>query len=76
MQNSPRMTVADVMKDMRSRGLPMNPKTISECLKTGALPFGHVLNVGDSGRTTFLIFRKDYEAWADEYLSEGGKARV
>lgn len=64
----PRMTIQEVMQDMSSRGLKMTPRTISECLLSGALPFGRVLNVGDSGRTTFLIFRKDYEDWAREYL--------
>lgn len=66
----PRMTLADVMKDMRDRGLPMTMKTISDCLKNGTLPFGHVINAGASGRTTFMIFRKEYEAWADEYLGD------
>lgn len=66
---SPRMTIHEVMTDMRSRGLPMTYKTISECLKSGAFPFGHVIGTGSSGRTTFLILRKDYEAWANEYLS-------
>lgn len=64
----PRMTVKQVMDDMKIRGLPMTYKTVTECLKSGVLPFGHVLNEGGSGRTTFLIFRKDYETWANEYL--------
>lgn len=65
---SPRMTIHDVMADMRERGLPMTYKTISDCLKNGIFPFGHVIGTGSSGRATFLILRKDYEAWADEYL--------
>lgn len=65
---NPRMTIHEVMVDMRSRGLPMSLKTISECLKSGVFPFGHILNTGPTGRTTFLILRKDYEAWAAEYL--------
>lgn len=65
---NPRMTIHEVMVDMRSRGLPMGLKTISECLKSGVFPFGHILNTGPTGRTTFLILRKDYEAWAAEYL--------
>lgn len=65
---NPRMTTKELMEDMRGRGLPMTLATISECLKSGIFPFGHVLNEGTSGRTTFLILRKDYERWAEEYL--------
>lgn len=65
---NPRMTLKEVMEDMKDRGLPMTPKTISECLVSGALPFAHIIGTGDSGRTTFLIFRRDYEKWAEEYL--------
>lgn len=66
---TPRMTLNDVMVDMRKRGLTMTVKSISDCLKSGVFPFGHVINTGSTGRTTFLILRKDYEAWADEYLN-------
>lgn len=69
MSKGPRMTITDVMKDMRSRGMPMTFNTIANCIKTGVFPFGHILNTGSSGRTTYLIFRKDYEAWADEFLT-------
>lgn len=64
----PRMTMTEVMKDMKRRGLPLTSKTLSNCLKNGYFPFARILNTGSSGRTTFLIFRKDYESWADENL--------
>lgn len=63
-----RMTLQDVMVDMRSRGLRMNMASISTGIKCGAFPFGKVLNVGGTGRATFLILRSDYERWADENL--------
>lgn len=64
----PRMTLDDVLADMRSHGMPMNKGALSMCLKSGALPFASVLGTGPTGRTTFLIMRRDYERWAEEYL--------
>lgn len=64
----PRMTVEDVSKDLRARGMPMSKDTVSNSIKSGAFPFAKIINVGKTGRTTFLILRKDYEAWADEYI--------
>ena len=64
----PRMTLEDVCQDMRSRGQPMDKGTLSRGLKQGIFPFGIVQNTGKSGRTTFLIWRRDYEKWAAEYL--------
>ncbi len=66
--SKPRMTLEDVCQDMRSRGVPMDKGALSRGLKQGTFPFGTVLNIGQSGRTTFLIWRRDYEKWAEEYL--------
>lgn len=65
---SPRMTLLDVCKDLRSRGMGLTQKTVSDGIESGVFPFGRVLATNASGRRTFLILRKDYEAWADEYL--------
>lgn len=65
----PRMTLEDVCRDMRSRGVPMDKNTLSRGLKQGIFPFGIIQNTGASGRTTFLIWRRDYEKWAEEYLA-------
>lgn len=65
---SPRMTVEDVSKDLRARGMPMSKDAVCHSIKSGAFPFAKIINVGKTGRATFLILRKDYEEWADEYL--------
>lgn len=65
-----RMSLEDVCQDMRRRGQPMDKGTLSTGLKKGIFPFGTILNQGRSGRTTFLIWRKDYIPWAGEYIGE------
>lgn len=63
----PVMTLRDVCADMRARGAGMTQKTVSNAIADGTFPFGKVLSV-TNGRRHILIFRKDYEAWADENL--------
>lgn len=69
MPNNPRMTLDDVLEDMRAHGMPMAKDTLSHCLTEGIFPFAHILSVSPTGKTKFLIMRKDYNAWADEYLN-------
>lgn len=64
----PRMTINDVCRDMRSRGMGLTHKTVTDGIASGLFPFGRLLTTNPSGRRTFLILRKDYEAWADENL--------
>jgi hypothetical protein len=65
---NPRMTLKDVADDMRSRGCGLALHTIADRIEDGTFPFGKITSTGNSGRRTFLIFRKDYESWAAEYL--------
>ena len=65
---NPRMTLKDVADDMRSRGCGLARRTIADRIEDGTFPFGKITSTGNSGRITFIIFRKDYESWADEYL--------
>ena len=65
---SPRMTLDDVLNDMRSKGMPMSKKSLCECLKQGVFPWAHTIGTGPNGRNNYLIMRRDYEAWASEYL--------
>lgn len=68
MAKGPRMTLKEVVEDMRASGMSATEPMVSHCLKEGAFPFGHQIAEGATGRTTFLIMRKDYEDWAKEYL--------
>lgn len=65
---APRMTIKEVADDMRSRGMGLAYQTITDNIANGTFPFGTVLNTGKTGRRTFLILRRDYEAWAEKYL--------
>ena len=66
----PRMTVNEVLNDMRARGFSISPKTFSEGVDAGCFPFVNVLSKSDNtGRRNVLIMRKDYEKWVQEYLA-------
>lgn len=65
----PKMTVNEVLEDMRSRNFPISPKSFNEGIDAGAFPFARILGYSDTGRRNILILRKDYEAWAGEYLA-------
>lgn len=69
MSKNPRMTLDDVLEDMRAHGMSIGKDVLSNCLKQGVFPFAHVIGSATSGRACFLIMRKDYEAWAEEYLN-------
>lgn len=68
MDVKPRMTIQEVCRDMRERGMPISPKSLSDGIQVGAFPFGKVLSVSGTGIRNILILRKDYEAWARDYL--------
>ena len=68
MPKKPRMTLDDVLADMRAHGMSMDKGILSQCLKEGVFPFAHIIGTGPTGKATFLIMRRDYEAWAREYL--------
>ena len=63
----PRMTLDDVLQDMRDHGMKMSKALLTECLKQNVFPFcTNIVMTG--GRNNFIIMRKDYESWAKEYL--------
>lgn len=67
----PRMTVNDVLQEMRQRGMSIGQETLANGIADGTFPFGKVMGIGKAGRRNFLILRADFEKWADVYL--GGK---
>lgn len=69
MPKKPRMTLDDVLADMRAHGMSMTKDVLSECLKQNIFPFAHIIGISPTGRANFLIMRRDYEAWAEEYLN-------
>ncbi len=72
-----RMTLDDVLLDMRSRGMSMTKGILGDLIESGAIPIGSVHrntkpNGNPSTRRVFLIFRTDYLRWADEKIPKGG----
>lgn len=59
------MGLLDVYHAMRAAGIPCNPRMISASIASGAYPFGRVVNIGETGRRTFEIFRVDFYAWLE-----------
>lgn len=62
------MTLREVQLDLRSRGANISQARLSARIKSGQLPFGKVINIGETGRATFVILRSTYEKWAEENL--------
>lgn len=66
---SPRMTTDDVLADMRAHGMSISKVALIACIREGIFPFAHIIGNGPTGRANILIMRKDYDAWAEEYLN-------
>lgn len=74
---SNRMTLDDVLFDMRSRGVSMAKGALGDLIENGTIPIGVVRrntkpNGKPSSKRVFLIFRTDYLRWADEKIPRGG----
>lgn len=64
----PKMSLLDVCKDLRSRGMGATQRTVADGIVQGVFPFGRVLSVSPNGRRTFLILGREYERWAEENI--------
>lgn len=64
----PKMTINEVITDMRERGFKISQPRFIKCIEMGIFPFVKVISFGGECKNSFLIFRKDYEAWANDYL--------
>lgn len=69
----PRMTLSEVLTEMRARGLSIGQATLADMIEEGKVPFATLIGYGDAGRRSFLILRADFEEWADKYLGGGGE---
>lgn len=72
-----RMTLDDVLFDLRSRGVSMSKSMLSDLIADGTFAFGTVTrNILPNGkpslRRNFLIFGKDYVRWANKNFPRGG----
>ena len=65
---NPRMTVRDVMVELRKRGFSISQYVLAAGIEKGMFPLGQVVRKGPTGKRCFLILRKDFESWAKEHL--------
>lgn len=70
-KNKIRMTAHEVMQDLRERGFSISQKSFNTFVENGTFPFVKILSVGDTGRRTYMILRRDYESWLNGFLAEG-----
>lgn len=62
------MTLNEVAADLRSLGIKITTKRLSDGIASGIYTFGRVLHVSETGRRTLQIFRVDYERWKEKNL--------
>ena len=65
---NPRMTLDDVLTDMRAHGMKMGKELLTRCLEENVFPFSKNV-VLEGGHNNFIIMRRDYNAWAEEYYN-------
>jgi hypothetical protein len=63
-----KMSLSEVMNDMRRRGCKISYGSLVSGADSGAYPFIKLLRVSENGRRTNLILRCVYERWAEEHL--------
>lgn len=68
----PTMTIGEVLKDMRMRGMAISQRNLTLGVENGVFPFVTVLSVGETGRKNVLIFTRDYAEWATKYIDMEG----
>lgn len=69
----PRMTLAEVCRDLRKHGFSLSNKSLSDGIVAGVYPFGNVISISSAGRRNFQILRSDYESWKANVLFGKGR---
>lgn len=69
----PRMTLSEVLAEMRAQGMSIGQATLADMIEAGKVPFATMIGYGPTGRRCFLILRADFEEWAKKYLGGGGE---
>ena len=63
-----RMTLEQLVQDVRLRNVPMDKNMLSNLIADGTFPIGKVIKTSPSGRRTILVLASDYYPWADQKL--------
>ncbi|MDY3781389.1 MAG: hypothetical protein SOZ90_04325 [Candidatus Faecousia sp.] len=68
-----RIGLKEIQARMQKAGAGIGNEALYRMAKEGKLPFVTDICAGPNGRMSFLIWRKDFEQWAKEYLTPYGK---
>lgn len=63
------MSINEVLSEMRKSGFRISQKKFYTCVENDFFPFVHTISRGETGRRCIVIFRKEYESWAKEFLN-------
>lgn len=66
--DKPKMSLEEVCRDMRRHGMKLSTKSLADGIQAGVFPFGKVISTSEKGIRNIIIMRRDYLAWAKEYL--------
>lgn len=60
------ISATQAVQILRERGIRMSVPRLIHGIEAGYYSFGRVIGVGESGRRTVEIYRKDFEEWMEE----------
>lgn len=62
------MTCREAYYIMREAGISCSPERVAAGIASGLYPFGTVINVGETGRRTILIYTVDFYEWLESKI--------
>lgn len=68
-----RIGLHEISERMQQAGAGIGNEALYKMAREGKLPFVTDIHMGPNGRASFVIWRKDFERWADEYLKDYGR---
>ena len=60
------MTMTELYHRLREIDFKASPKKIGRMIQNGEFPFAKVINTGETGRCSYLIYTAGFEAWAEQ----------
>ena len=62
------MTCREAYYIMRDAGISCSPERVADGIASSLYPFGTVVNVGETGRRTILIYTVDFYNWLESKM--------
>lgn len=73
MSNGAVIRMKEIGADMRAHGVKISQEQLYQMAKERRFPWVADVTVSPHGRAYILVFRRDYEKWAEEYLRPYGE---